>query len=118
MDTKTQAENPLDPALQGQICEALDASVRSYDADTRHALRLARERAAREASDGRLAPIRNWLIGAMVAAPACLVVGLMVFNGATSEPLDSPPVEVLAIAEDAELYADLEFYEWMAQEQL
>lgn len=118
MANQPGVEEEMDPALERRICEALDDSVRAYDADTRHALREARQQAAGAVRTHGLMQFRNWVLGSMIAAPAVLAVLLMVSPGEAPVPLEPVSVEMLAMAEEVEFYGDLEFYEWLANEQL
>lgn len=113
-----KVEAPSDDALQAAMCEALDDSVDAYDAETRHALRTARLRAAEAVPGQGVLQVRRWLLGSMIAAPAALAVVLMVSPVQEPVPLEPVSVEMLAMADEVEFYGDLEFYEWLAEEQL
>lgn len=102
----------LDSACVRQVRDSLDQSVGEYDAATRHALREARERAVREAGTGWHTRLKLLLWAGCAAAPAALAAFLLMAPPGT-DPL---PAEQVAVVDEVDLYGDLEFYEWLAEE--
>jgi len=111
-------------AFLSKTRDALDASVDAIDPATRTRLRAARARALADAR----AP-RRWLPVAGFAAAASAVVAIAVWRAQTPagpdalieaapEPIAGVPVEPipLAAADDLDLYLDLDFFTWLAEE--
>jgi hypothetical protein len=110
-------------AFLSQIRDALDASADAIDTDTRMRLRAGRARALGAArSRTRWLPIAGF-------ATAAALVGIAVWRAGTTPgpaapgPAPQEPIAVqrvepvpVAAAEDLDLYLDLEFYTWLAEE--
>ncbi len=109
---RDERDPELDAPWVRQARDSLDRSVGEYDAATRHALREARERAVREAGSGWHARVRLLLWAGCAAAPAALAAFLLM----APPEVDVHPHEQVAIVDEVELYGDLEFYEWLAEE--
>jgi hypothetical protein len=103
---------------------ALDRSVDTLDPATLGRLRAARRDALAGAASSRARRTLVWApLGALAAAGLAIAIALS--SGSTKEattvasaPPAPPPrliedLEVVAESEDLELYADLEFYEWL-----
>lgn len=101
---------------------ALDRSVAELDPATLGRLRAAR----RDALDGVAPASRRrafvWApLGALAAAAVALVIALSPRPTEVAKAPPPPPrlvedLEVVVSNDDLELYADLEFYEWLEQQ--
>lgn len=110
-----------------QSRELLDASVEAIDPATRTRLRAARAAALAAASARRRS---RWIpVAALVAAASAALVALALLRAgsptgagepiaALPAPIATPPVEPvpLAAAEDLDLYLDLDFFTWLAED--
>lgn len=99
--------------------EVLDDGVRAYDAETRHRLRAARDAALDEVGQGAWFRLRAlWLGAGALLVPLALFWVLVLSPWQAGEPgPDATAPEMLALAEEADLYRDLEFYAWLAEHQ-
>lgn len=109
-----------------QSREVLDASAEAIDPATRTRLRAAR----REALAAAARPRRSWLPAAGLAAAAgAALLAVAVWRsgapdardaatGAPQTPVAATPLEPipLAAAEDLDLYLDLDFFTWLAED--
>lgn len=103
-----------DERLIEALRRRLDASVRELGPVQARRLAQARARALAAAeAPGR----RRWAAGGLVTAAAALMlaVGLWWYS---APPAPQPPAvfEALAVAEHAELYEHLDFYLWLARQ--
>lgn len=73
-------------------------------------------RARREAAQARRKPARLlWVGGLAAACVGLLAVSLWIWQPAVPQPVPDPEdLEILASAEDLDLYEDLDFYSWLA----
>ncbi len=73
-------------------------------------------RARREAVEaGPKPPRRLWAAGLAAACVGFLAVSLWIWQPAATQPIPDPEdLEILASAEDLDLYEDLDFYSWLA----
>ncbi len=95
----------------------LDRTVDGLDGRTLARLREARRRAL-EASPRRV-PWLMWAGGFATACVALLVASLWLFSPTTPGPTPGlEDVEILASSEDLGFYDDLDFYHWLADEEL
>jgi hypothetical protein len=110
-------DNDAKQKLVENIRRVLDSSVDEVDAATQ-----ARLAAARRAA---LAPARHqpgWLIPAAATASiaVALVVGLALWPEGTGYDESALAIEALPVLgspDELELYEELEFYQWLAEEQ-
>jgi hypothetical protein len=107
--------------------EVLDASVEAIDPATRTRLRAARARAIEAASRRSRS---RWLPAAgLVAAASAALLAIALWRAEapdrTGEPITEVPAPIatapvepvpLAAAEDLDLYLDLDFFTWLAEE--
>ncbi len=105
--------DPAEQALIEEVRAVLDDGVQSYDAQTRHRLRAARE-AALEQAVWR-SPAWWWAGAAGLAASLALLAVLLLPSWQDAEHAsDMATPELLAMAGESDLYQDLEFYRWLA----
>ncbi|MFN9731829.1 MAG: DUF3619 domain-containing protein [Pseudomonadota bacterium] len=120
-DIRAPGTEPDDSRWIDAARRELDAGVGDLDAVTLGRLTRARQ-AELEAARGRRAP--RWL-GPAFAAGACaalaLVAVLPIMRGNTEiappVPAAGADLELLAAADELELYEDLEFYAWLETQQ-
>jgi len=108
-------EEPLAARARAQ----LDQDVDSLDETTRARLRAARLRALDAHGERRRFALPRGLLAATAGAVALfLVVSSWRQQARRDLPLgeDLDDVEILAAADDLELYDDLDFYRWLAQD--
>lgn len=107
-----------DDALTRAATDALDDSVRDYDAATRHRLRAAREAAVEAAARPDLrSQLLRWMgLGAAFASCAMFWVLWTGGLGSQAPVSEVPEPELIAMAGETDLYQDLEFYQWLAQQ--
>lgn len=114
-----QNSNENDQQFVKQVCENLDASLERIDAETRHKLITAREKALAQRQ-----PIFtfNWSNAAFATA---FTVALAILIVTTQLPFTTNNVleeegieamELMAAQDTLELYEELEFYTWLAEE--
>jgi hypothetical protein len=107
-----------------QTRSVLDASVEAIDPATRTRLR-----AARTGAIERARVRRRWPLAGLVAAASAAIFAIAVWRAATPpKPVESieaapapiavAPIEAvpLAAAEDLDLYLDLDFFTWLAED--
>jgi hypothetical protein len=112
-----------DEELLNAAKATLDA--KSVDDEVRQRLQQARQAAVRAATDARDQPSRSapprWLIPAGGIAAIGLAIGISVFQiQATKEKSPMASIEdmpLLTAPEDLELYEELDFYQWLAEEE-
>ncbi len=111
--------NENDQQLVDQVCENLDASIERIDAETRHRLVAAREKALAQRK-----PLLgfNWGTAAFAsiftAALAVLIVTtqLPISSDNLLEEESIEAIELMAGQDTLDLYEELEFYAWLAEE--
>ena len=112
-----------DKQVPNGIADALDAEADSIDVATLDKLRQARQKALDQES-GR--PILDWLpAGHIVATTGAITVTTAVVMLAFWISVVNPQtrvntiedIELLASADNAELYENIEFYEWLESQQ-
>ena len=98
------------------IKQELDDSLNSIDAATLSRVRQVRARALEKTEKKSY----NWFgIAGGAIATACvlmLVVMLSIKNEASVTPLTPEEIELISAMDEIEIYQDLEFYEWLAEE--
>lgn len=98
-----------------QVCDALDASVSRIDAETSQKIIAARKNALKAAPKGISFPK---LFTAFATALSIFIVVIIV-NTQLDQPLTIDAVEAIELVEAQdtfEIYEDLEFYTWLAEE--
>ena len=110
-----------DEAFVNQAKERFDDSVERLDAATLSQLNQVRHRALAELGGAKLRG--QWLRWAPAAGIAtAAVVTVMVMNGpaptVTDEPITASDFEMLLEDDGLEMFEDLEFYSWLAFEDL
>jgi hypothetical protein len=112
-----------DPQWISNVKDALDKSVEDVDEQTLSRLQQARRVAIRAARDKRSAsPQYTWLMPAGVAATLLVATGIALNTWFTQEPEQNQlavieDITILSSPEELELYEELEFYQWLAEEQ-
>ena len=110
-------DNESNQALVEKVCENLDASLQRMDAETQHKLIAAREKALTQRAS---LFTFNWPKAALAAAcSVALAILVITTQFSTQSLLQGEGVEVLELtaAQDTlELYEELEFYTWLAEE--
>jgi len=109
-----------DPMLERNIKRLLDDAANDLDADTLARLRAARARAWQraEVEPGFRRQRRGWLAvgGLAVAGLALAVAGTLWTVTPRGTPLGGiEDAELLASKESPEFYAEIDFYQWLAQ---
>ena len=101
------------------VVKRLRQADETLDADVRRRLRQARETALEPLSDSDTRSRRNWwLPGLAMASVLALVVTVLVSQTSTVMPGSGPDVlEIVASSDSLELYRDIEFYQWLAEQQ-
>lgn len=114
---------PGDAEFAARVGQRLRDSADSLDAHTRSRLNQARQRALEELSPRPLWQRHPALAGAATAAVA--VVALLMWQPIENGPeiiappaLDAPDLELLMTDESLDMLEDLEFYTWLAAEDL
>jgi hypothetical protein len=117
------SEQP-DQAWITRLRRRLDAAARNLDDADLARLRTARAAALR-AAQGRTGRARAWprspwawpVAGAMASAIAIAVAGLLWFAAPRAPlPQAMDSLEALALLDQAELYVDVDFYQWLAEQ--
>lgn len=111
-----------DRRLETQARRQLDAAAQNLDADTAARLRAARARAwqlAEQAPRTTVArPRRRWWLpvgGLAVAGVVLAIAGTLWFAAPGGAPVTGlEDAELLAARESPEFYAEIEFYNWLA----
>jgi hypothetical protein len=108
-----------DRELLERVRATLDASADNLDAATLRRLRRSRLEAVEAAGPKRRPfPLPRWVTAGGVATVAVLGVAASVWLSAPRPVLPEKQVEDLEIVtakEQLDLYADLEFYRWLAE---
>ncbi len=108
-----------DRELLDRVRTTLDASTGNLDAATLHRLRRGRLDALEAAAVGRRHFfLPRWVTAGGVATVAVLGVAASVWLSASRPVLPDKQVEdleIIAAKEHFDLYADLEFYRWLAE---
>lgn len=100
----------------------MERGLADQDAETCARLAAARRRALQQRSQpGLLTWVerwRNWGLGGALLATAMSVTVMIFIDTPSFEPVDGDidSVELAVLAGDAELYADIEFYFWLEQQ--
>ncbi len=115
-------ENGQDARFLGRVKEALDESVETLDHRTLERLRSARYRAVEVADEqpGWMLRLPRWLkvSGMATAAAAVLVFSLWFASPRHDLVIKNPEDFEIVLAKDQiDLYEDLEFYSWLADEE-
>lgn len=94
---------------------AFDRSVAGLDAGVSAELRRIRQHALGKKSEKSHAWI---LYSAGAVGTACLAILIYSFTGpaTTPQPFSAEDIEVLSTTENLDLYENLEFYEWLADD--
>ena len=111
----TENQNLNDEKLISQVRETLDDSVNRIDAETSQRIIAARQQALTSAPKKFTVP--KLLTAAATAFSILLAV--VIVNVQLNKPLESESVEALeliASQDTFELYEELEFYTWLAEE--
>jgi hypothetical protein len=114
-----------DKELLNAAKATLDAKAAVVDDEVRQRLQQAREAAVLAATDALKQPSKSapprWLIPAGGIAAIGLVIGISVFQIRTAQetsPMASiEDMPLLTAPEDLELYEELDFYQWLAEEE-
>ena len=114
------AEGSNNQNLEKKIKKFLDEGLENIDAGTRSRLtRIRTEALSRKKRS--LSGLRNWfplpVVGA--AAVTAALVAFLLFKGPfENQSFDNfEDMEILASGDNLELYEDLEFYSWLAEEE-
>ena len=98
-----------------KVCEALDDSVNRIDAETNQRIIAARQQALAKAPRNRALP----KLLTAVATAASILLAVIIVNTQFNQPIENENVEaieLLAEQENFELYEELDFYAWLAEE--
>ncbi len=107
-----------DRELLDRVRAILDASTGNLDAATLHHLRRSRFDALGAATSRRPFFLPRWVTAGRVATVAVIGVAASVWLSASRPAMPDKQVEDLEIItakEHFDLYADLEFYRWLAE---
>ncbi len=114
-------DEQTDKKFEEHAKKALDESVDALDRDTLNKLRMMRRSALDATGPKERVWDWHWLrmpAGAMLMAALIVLITFTMFD--KPQPLAPLPIEdleILASNEDAEFFAELEFYEWLADEE-
>ncbi|MEW6594828.1 MAG: DUF3619 family protein [Thermodesulfobacteriota bacterium] len=102
------------------VRRALDGGGDQLDAATRHRLARARMRAVEEGFSPKTSRRRFRLLAPFVATLAMVLVAAALFfqggSGVTPPATEmTADLEIITAAEAPDFYADLEFYQWLAE---
>jgi len=119
---KIKEEKGQDERMLKRTREVLDASVANLDAGTLERLRDARHRAVEAADErpGLLLRLPRWVkvSGLTTAAAAVLVFSLWFTSPKHDLTVKNPDDFEIVLAKDQiDLYEDLDFYGWMADDE-
>lgn len=117
--SKRQVDSERDPALEQRLREAFER--RTGDLDPWLATRLsAARRAAREAASRGRSPSWRWALPAGLAVALILSLGVwqpwQAPTGPASAQAGADEMEMMLSDENLELYADLDFYAWLGDD--
>ncbi|UCG74309.1 MAG: hypothetical protein JSV45_08060 [Chromatiales bacterium] len=122
-DQQDNTVTPGDAEFAARVGQRLRDSADSLDAQTRLRLNRARQKALEELSPRPLWQRSPALAGAATAAVA--VVALLMWQPIENGPevvappaFDAPDLELLMTDESLDMLEDLEFYTWLAAEDL
>ena len=116
-------EDTRDREIAELVVKAMDRQVAGQDAATRARLASMRRQALAQRSAWQpffwLDSIRNWGFGGAALATAMSFSALMFIDAPAQEssPLTDHSIELAVLNGDAELYADLDFYYWLEQQE-
>ena len=108
-------QNLSDEKLVSQVCEALDDSVNRINAETSQRIVAARQQAL-ASSPRRFFSTKFF---AVTATAFSIFLAVMIVNTQLNQPLENEGVEaieLMASQDTFELYEELEFYTWLAEE--
>ncbi len=108
-------QNLNDEKLVSQVCEALDDSVSRINAETSQRLVAARQQAL-ESSPRKFGTAKFF---AVTATAFSILLAVIIVNTQLNQPLQGEGVEaieLIASQDTFELYEELEFYTWLAEE--
>jgi hypothetical protein len=113
--------NESEKNLQDKIRKSLDEEAENLDRTTVRDLRSMRMEALETLeSKGGFARIPRWLTVGGVASAVVLVaaISMVFFSSQKTLPVKNPEdFELLSAKEQQELYTDLEFYRWLAEQE-
>jgi hypothetical protein len=112
---KVDDHNLNDEKVVSQVCDALDASVSRIDAETSQKIIVARKNALEAAPKGISFP----KLFTVFATALSIFIAVLIVNTQLNQPLTTDAVEAIELVEAQdtfEIYEDLEFYTWLAEE--
>ncbi len=113
-------ENEKENYLLDNVRKCLDVAAGNLDDRTVRALKRSRSEALEEFERNHgLYKARRWLSAGGIATAAVLVATVSMFfiSSQKSLPLKNPEdFEILSVNEQQELYKDLDFYRWLAEQ--
>ena len=116
--TDKDTHNRNDSDFIDKARSALDESVDNLDTNTVARLRAIRKQALQETEDKRFFVFTPGLAATGAFATVAIAVSLwLAFPVTTHEIFDTEDVLLLSANEDLELIDELEFYDWLANEE-
>ena len=112
-----EKQNVSEQKFVAQITEALDASVDRIDAETRQRINAGRQRAL-EQDKRKPFLVATWN-KTMLAAALSIFVAVLVVKMQYQAPIEEENIEameLMAAQDTLDLYEELEFYTWLAEE--
>ena len=112
-------KNLPDAAFLKRVRAVLDDGVEQVDTDTLSRLRRARRQALAAAEKRPLISLARFRLPVMGLATACIaILGVFLYFKSPAKPDINrmEDVEILSSREDLDLYAQLDFYTWIAGE--
>ena len=112
-----EKQNVSEQKFVAQVTEALDASVDRIDAETCQKINVARRRALEQNKrKSFFAPTWNKTV---LAAALSIFVAVLVVKTQFQAPIEEENIEameLMAAQDTLDLYEELEFYTWLAEE--
>ncbi len=103
--------------LVTQIREALDDSVERIDAETRHKINAARQKALAQQKQSTFFALRWGTAG--IATALSIFIAILIIKTqlpGSIEEEDIEAIELMAAQDTFDMYEELEFYTWLAEE--
>ncbi len=119
-------EDELNANETANIRQSLDESVDALDANTLSNIRQIRAQAldkvgkkARKKAEGRDINWQRYLFGGLATACVMVLAVVLLLNSPSSmQPVPVDDMELISSSDNLELFEDLEFYEWLEQNDL
>ena len=101
-----------DEQLVSHVRDALDDSVNRIDAETSQKIVAARKNALEKAPKRFSLP----KLITVAATAASIFIAVIIVNSQLNTPIETEVIELATTQESIELYEEIEFYTWLAEE--